>query len=106
MEAVRRRDRQDRRHALKIASTQEHVDYDIVQEETKKRQILRVRSVADFEADPHSLAAEERHHLPEHSDIYAKAVKREITEKGRQVGGYQWGMVDRPHRPASAATPA
>jgi molybdopterin-containing oxidoreductase family iron-sulfur binding subunit len=78
---------------IRIASTQEHVDYAVVQDEVKKRQILRVRSVSDFEADPHSLPEADRHHFPENADIYAKAVKREIAEKGRQVGEYQWGMV-------------
>jgi len=78
---------------VQIASTQEHVDYDVVQEEVRKRQILRVRKVQDFEADPHSLPAAERHHLPAHTDMYAKAVAREIAEKGRPVGDYQWGMV-------------
>ncbi len=79
--------------SVQIASTQEHVDYDVVQAETKKRQILRVRKVEDFEADPHSLDAAERHHLPAHTDIYAKAVQREIADQGRPVGEYQWGMV-------------
>ncbi|MBL8861894.1 MAG: TAT-variant-translocated molybdopterin oxidoreductase [Planctomycetes bacterium] len=76
-----------------IASTQEHVDYDIVQTEVKKRQILRVRTVDRFAADPHSLDVEDRHHHLGETDFYKKAVQREIATMGRPVGEHQWGMV-------------
>ncbi len=77
-----------------IASTQEHVDYDIVQDEVKKRQLLRVRTIDRFKADPHSLEASERHH--DHSkdtSLYSAHVKHEIETQGRPVGEHQWGMV-------------
>ncbi len=79
--------------SVKLASTQEHVDYDIVQGEVKKRQILRVRDVEGFAADPHSLDAKDRLHHFGDTDMYKKAVQREIDTMGRPVGEYQWGMV-------------
>jgi MoCo/4Fe-4S cofactor protein with predicted Tat translocation signal len=78
---------------VRLASTQEHVDYDVVQDEVKKRQILRVRTVDRFAADPHSLDEADRiHHFGE-TDFYKKAVDREIAEQGRPVADQQWGMV-------------
>ncbi len=79
--------------SVKIASTQEHVDYDVVQQEVKKRQVLRVRTVDRFAADPHSLDAEDRHHEEGQTDFYKKSVDREIANGGRPIGDYQWGMV-------------
>ncbi len=78
---------------LAIASTQIHVDYDVVRKEVKQRQILRVRTVDRFAADPHSLDEEDRHHHEGETDLYKKAVQREIDNGSRQVGDYQWGMV-------------
>ena len=79
--------------SVRIASTQEHVDYDIVQKQVEKRQILRVRTVDRFKADPHSLDVEDRHHHFGETDFFKKAVDREIANGQRQVGEYQWGMV-------------
>jgi molybdopterin-containing oxidoreductase family iron-sulfur binding subunit len=78
---------------LALASTQEHVDYAIVRDQVKARQILRVRTVDEFAADPHSLNADERHHHEASTDLYKKSVDREIAAGGRPVGEYQWGMV-------------
>ncbi|MBL8858417.1 MAG: TAT-variant-translocated molybdopterin oxidoreductase [Planctomycetes bacterium] len=82
---------------IAIASTQEHVDYEVVQHEVEKREILRVRTVASFAADPNSLDAEARVGRPDHghhpTSLYATAVEGEIARGERDVSQYQWGMV-------------
>jgi molybdopterin-containing oxidoreductase family iron-sulfur binding subunit len=78
---------------IALASTQEHVDYEIVQQEVEKRHILRVRTAAEFEKDPHSLPPEHRHHVQPDTSLYTAHVQKEIDRQGRPVGEYQWGMV-------------
>ena len=81
---------------VKIASTQEHVDYEVVQQEVEKREILRVRSFTAFTADPHSLDAKAREGKPNHpgeKSLYAAAVAGEVERGARLVNENQWGMV-------------
>jgi molybdopterin-containing oxidoreductase family iron-sulfur binding subunit len=81
----------------KIASVQDHVDYEVVQHETEKREIMRVRSVANFAKDPSSLDAEARTGRPEHAhgptSMYTLPVEGEKERGQRLVSEYQWGMV-------------
>jgi molybdopterin-containing oxidoreductase family iron-sulfur binding subunit len=76
-----------------LASTQEHVDYEIVQTEVQKRKILRVRAVDRFQADPHSLESADRLHDHGDTSLYTAHVAQEIERQKRPVGEYQWGMV-------------
>ena len=98
--------------SMKIASTQEHDDYETTATEADKRKIVRVRSIDRFKADPHSLEKEDRHASHGETDIYAKPREAEIdalrdkayvkeaaarkNEQGfnnRVSDDYQWGMV-------------
>ncbi|MDZ4774123.1 MAG: TAT-variant-translocated molybdopterin oxidoreductase [Planctomycetota bacterium] len=81
-----------------IASVQDHVDYDVVQNETQKREIMRVRGLASFAKDPHSLDPAARAGRPDHgahgpTSMYTAPVLGEIERKQRLVSEYQWGMV-------------
>ncbi len=78
----------------KIATTQDHVDYDVVEREVEKRELLRVRPLEEFKRDPHSLPKATRELESEGApSIYDAQVGAEIDEGRRQVGDYAWGMV-------------
>jgi molybdopterin-containing oxidoreductase family iron-sulfur binding subunit len=78
----------------KIAATQDYIDYEVVEREVEKREVLRVRTLEDFKRDPHSIPKEKRELESEGSpSIYDAQVGAEIAEGRRQVGDYAWGMV-------------
>ncbi len=81
---------------IPIATTQEHEDFEIVQEETKKRKIVRERTIGAFKEFPHSLDKHELEGEPEakgDTSLYSRQVAGELARGTRQVGDYAWGMV-------------